>query len=82
MKRLAGVLLLMLALPAGGEIYPLPPEGIDVIGNVSVVAAVALAITISLGRIRTWMSGYPARARAWCCRRVSSYPRRRVKGWS
>ena len=39
MKRLASVWLLMQALPAGAEIYPLPPEGIDVIGDVSVVEA-------------------------------------------
>ena len=39
MKRLASVWLLMQVLPAGAEIYPLPPEGIDVIGDVSVVEA-------------------------------------------
>ena len=50
MKRLAGVLLLMLALPAGGEVYPLPPEGIDVIGNVSVVAAVDDDTLIDIAR--------------------------------
>ncbi|MEM7431784.1 MAG: L,D-transpeptidase family protein [Pseudomonadota bacterium] len=39
MRRLASILLLLAALPARAEIYPLPPEGYDVIGAVATTVA-------------------------------------------
>ena len=50
MKRLASLLLLTQALPAGAEIYPLPPAGIDVIGEVRITEAAYEDTLIDIAR--------------------------------
>ena len=39
MKRFAGMLLFMCSLRVGAEVYELPPAGIDVVGDVTVIEA-------------------------------------------
>ena len=50
MKRLASLWLLTQALPAVAEIYPLPPAGIDVIGEVRIVEAAYEDTLIDIAR--------------------------------